>query len=88
MLIITFPDPETRKDAIEFLLGRFSATILRSGEVIIPENAVKSLAGRNLVFTVKGTVDEAEVASLRIAAAKSVQRRRTRTKGPAGRSRR
>jgi hypothetical protein len=84
MVIVTFSDPETRKEALEFLLGRYSATILKSGEVIIPENAVKSLAGRNLVFTVKGKVDEAEVASLRIAAAKSVQRRRRRAKGLAG----
>ena len=84
MVIITFPDPETRKEALEFLLGRFAGTILKSGEVIIPENALKSLAGQNLVFTVKGKVDEAEVASLRIAAAKSVQRRRRRAKGVAG----
>ena len=84
MVIITFPDPETRKEALEFLIGRFSATILKSGEVIIPENALKSLAGQDLVFTVKGNVDEAEVASLRIAAAKSVQRRRRRAKDLAG----
>ena len=84
MVTITFPDPATRKEALAFLLGRFSATILKSGEVIIPENAVASLAGQNLVFTVKGKVDEAQVASLRIAAAKSVQRRRRRAKGLAG----
>jgi hypothetical protein len=81
MLIITFPDPETRKEALEFLLGRYAATILNSGEVIIPENAVKPLAGQNLVFTVKGKIDEAQVTSLRIAAAKSVRRRRRRAKG-------
>jgi hypothetical protein len=84
MLIITFPDLETRKEALEFLLGRYATTILKSGEVIIPENAVMSLAGQNLVFTVKGKVDEAQVASLRIAAAESVQRRRRRAKGLAG----
>ena len=84
MVIITFPDPETRKVALEILIGRFAGTILKSGEVIIPENALKLLAGQNLVFTVKGKVDEAQVASLRIAAAKSVQRRRRRAKGLAG----
>lgn len=84
MVIVTFPDPETRKNALAFLLGRFSATILKSGEVIVPENAVKSLAGQDLEFAVKGKADEAEVASLRIAAAKAVQRRRRRAKGVAG----
>jgi hypothetical protein len=84
MLIVTFPDRETRKEALEFLLGRCATTILKSGEVIIPENAVMPLAGQNLVFTVKGKVDEAQVASLRIAAAESVQRRRRRAKGLAG----
>ena len=83
MVIVTFPDPKTRQEALEFLLGRVSGTILKSGEVIIPENALKSLAGQNLVFTVKAKVDEAQVA-LRIAAAKSVQRRRRRAKGLAG----
>ena len=38
MVIITFPDAETRKEALEFLLGRFAATILKSGEVITPED--------------------------------------------------
>ncbi len=70
MVIITFPDPETRKHALVYLLGRYSSTLLKSGEVIVPENALKPLALQDLVFTVKGKVNEEQVASLRIAAAK------------------
>ena len=75
MVIITFPDLETRKQALVYLLGCYSGTLLKSGEVIVPENALKPLALQNLVFTVKGKVDEEQVASLRIAAAKTVQQR-------------
>jgi hypothetical protein len=71
MVIISFPDPETRKRALVYLLGRYSGTLLKSGEVIVPENALKPLALQDLVFTVKGKVEEEQVASLRIAAAKS-----------------
>jgi hypothetical protein len=86
MVIISFPDPETRKRALVYLLGRYSGTLLKSSEVIVPENALKPLALQDLVFTVKGKVDEEQVASLRIAAAKTVQQRKRRAKGMAGRS--
>jgi hypothetical protein len=86
MVIITFPNPETRKQALVYLLGRYSGTLLKSGEVIVPENALKPLALQDLVFTVKGKANEEQVASLRVAAAKTVQQRKRRAKGMAGRS--
>jgi|GEM_PF-372533 len=87
MVIITFPDRETQKEALGFLLGRFSGTVLKSGEHIVPEAALKALAEQNFVFTVRGKADEKQVAALRSAAASSLQRRSPRAKRLAGRSR-
>jgi hypothetical protein len=74
MVTITFPDRETQKRALGFLLGRFSGRVLRSGEHIVPEAALAALARENIPFTVKGmTTYEEELAALRGDAASSVQ---------------
>lgn len=74
MVIITFPDKETQKKAIGFLLGRFSGTVLKTGEHIVPEAALEALAERGLEFTVKGKASyEQHIAALRSAASTSVQ---------------
>src|SRR4029077_17309261 len=54
MVTITFPDRETEKRALAFLLGRFSGRILRSGEHIVPEAALEALADQEIPFNVKG----------------------------------
>jgi hypothetical protein len=87
MVIITFPDKETQKKALGFLLGRFSGTVLKSGEHIVPEEALAALADQNLIFTVRGKADAQKVATLRSAAIASVQRRQARAKRVAGKSR-
>ena len=74
MVIITFPDETTEKKAIGFLLGRFSGTVLKSGEHILPETAMSALARQNIPFTVHGKASyEKQVAALRSAASGSVQ---------------
>jgi hypothetical protein len=50
MVTITFPDRETEKQALAYLLGRFSGRVLRCGEHLVPE----ALADQNIPFTVKG----------------------------------
>lgn len=73
MVVITFPDKETQKKALGFLLGRFSGTVLKSGEHIVPEAALEALAQRNFEFTVKGKASyEQHLAALRSAASPSV----------------
>lgn len=52
MVTITFPDRETEKRALAFLLGRFSGRVLRSGEHIVPEAALEALADQNIPFSV------------------------------------
>jgi hypothetical protein len=74
MVVITFPDAETQKKALGFLLGRFSGKVLKSGEHIVPESALEALAERNLGFTVVGKASyEKQIAALRTTASGQVQ---------------
>jgi hypothetical protein len=66
MVTIVFPDRATEKRALAFLLGRFSGRVLRSGEHLVPEAALKALADQNMSFTVKGkTTYEQQMAAVR-----------------------
>ena len=74
MVTITFPDRETEKRALAFLLGRFSGHVLSTGEHLIPEAALEALADQNIPFTVKGkTTYEEQVAAIRGLTAPPVQ---------------
>jgi len=74
MVIITCPDRETQEKAVGFLLGRFSAKVLKNGEHIVPESALEALAQRGLQFTVHGKASyEKQIAALRTAAPGSIQ---------------
>lgn len=74
MVVITFPDRETQKKALGFLLGRFSGKVLKNGEHLVPEAALAALAEQNLSFTVHGKASyEKQVAALRSAASGTVQ---------------
>lgn len=74
MVVITFPDAETQKKAVGFLLGRFSGKVLKTGEHIVPESALAALAERDITFTVHGKASyEKQVAALRSAASGAVE---------------
>jgi hypothetical protein len=74
MVTITFPDRETEKRALAFLIGRFSGRANRSGEHFVPEAALEALAEQNIPFTVKGkTTYEQQVAAVRGDASTPVQ---------------
>jgi hypothetical protein len=76
MVTIKFADRTTEKQALSFLLGRFSGKVLRSGEHIVPEAALEMLAAQNISFTVIGKATyEQQVAKVRSAAPASIQRR-------------
>lgn len=57
MVTITFPDRETEKRALAFLLGRFSGRVLRSGQHVVPEAAVEALADQDIPFSVKDSTE-------------------------------
>ena len=66
MITITFPNRETEKRAVGFLLGRFSGRVMKSGEHIVPEAALEALADQGIPFTVQGKATyEQQVAALR-----------------------
>ena len=74
MVTITFPDRETEKRALAFLLGRYSGRVLRTGEHLVPEAALEALADANIPFTVKGKATyEQQLAAIRGAAPATVQ---------------
>ncbi len=74
MIAITFPDRDTEKRALGFLLGRFSGRVLRSGEHLVPEAALEALADANIPFTVKGKATyEQQLAAFRDPAATPIQ---------------
>ena len=74
MVTITFPDRQTERRALAFLLGRFSGRVLKSGEHLVPEAALEALADQNIVFTVMGkTTYEQQIAAIRGAASPPVQ---------------
>jgi len=74
MVTITFPNRDTEKRALAYLLGRFSGRVLRSGEHLVPEAALEALADQNIPFTVKGkTSYEQQVAAIRGSAPAPVQ---------------
>lgn len=66
MITITFPDRDTEKRALGFLLGRFSGRVLKSGEHLVPEAALEALADQNIPFTVQGkSTYEQQIAAFR-----------------------
>jgi hypothetical protein len=74
MVTITFPDRDTEKRALAYLLGRFSGRVVRSGEHLVPEAALEALADQNIPFTVRGkTSYEQQVAAIRGSAPAPVQ---------------
>jgi hypothetical protein len=54
LITISFPDRDTEKRALAFLLGRFSGRVLKTGEHLVPEAAPKELAEQSIPFAVKG----------------------------------
>ena len=71
---ITFPNRETEKQALAFLIGRFSGRVLQSGEHLVPEAALEALAQQGVSFTVNGKATyEQQVAAIRGSATSPIQ---------------
>ena len=58
MVVIKFPDLETEKEALGFLVAHFSGHALETGEHIVPEEALAALAQENIPFTVTSSETE------------------------------
>ncbi len=54
MITIAFPDRETEKRALAFLIGRFSGRVLRTGKHLVSKAALEALADQNIPFAIEG----------------------------------
>jgi hypothetical protein len=54
MVLIRFPDIDAKKRALGFLPGRFSCTSYRTGEMLVPHEALAALAMAGILFSVEG----------------------------------
>jgi hypothetical protein len=54
MILIRFPNPETKQAAIGKLAGRFNFKSWATGEMLVPEESLAYLAVEGIVFTSEG----------------------------------
>ena len=54
MILIRFPNAESKRAALSGLVGRFNFKSWASGEMLVPEDALPFLAVQGVVFTVEG----------------------------------
>ena len=54
MILIRFPNLESKRSALAQLAGRFSFKSWASGDMLVPEEALPFLAVQGISFTVEG----------------------------------
>ncbi len=72
MIVVRFPNESVRKEALGFLIGRFSGHSWVTGEVAVPEDALAPMASEGISFSVEGPLTHEQILSLRTAAAPAV----------------
>jgi hypothetical protein len=72
MIIIRFPDDQAKRRALGFLPGRYSFKSWASGEMMVPEEALASLANEGISFIAEGPATYDRFAPLRDPAAVAV----------------
>lgn len=74
MILIRFPDHESKRRALGSLSGRFPFKSWATGEMIVPESALAFLAVEGITFNVEGPATyEQNTPAVRSPAAPSVQ---------------
>ena len=74
MILIRFPDPNAKRQALGKLPGRFPFKTWATGEMMVPEDALAYLAVEGVSFTVEGPASyERSVSPVRAAPALAVQ---------------
>jgi hypothetical protein len=74
MILIRFPDMESKRKALARLAGRFPFTTWKSGELLVPAAALSELALEGISYTVEGPADyERSVPAIRSADPTAVQ---------------
>ena len=65
VVLIRFPDAESKRRALEAVIGDFSFKSWSSGEMLIPEEALQRLTHEDIPFTFEGSAAYEKLASLR-----------------------
>jgi len=73
MVIIRFADQESKRKALGFVARRFPGKNWATGEVMVPEAALASLASEGFQFTVEGPATYERLTSLGDIPATAVQ---------------
>jgi hypothetical protein len=73
MVIIRFADQESKRKALGFVARRFPGKSWATGEVMVPEAALASLASEGFQFTVEGPATYERLTSLRDTPTTAVQ---------------
>lgn len=72
MIIIRFPDEESKRRALGCLPGRYPGKSWATGEMMVPEEALGFLAREGVRFMVEGPATYEQIASLQNPAAAEV----------------
>jgi hypothetical protein len=72
MILIRFPNEGAKDHALELLLGEYPFKSWRSGELLLPEDALPLLARENVPFTFEGIEGYERISALRDPAAAPV----------------
>jgi hypothetical protein len=54
MILVRFPDTDSKRTALAQLAGRFNFKSWATGEMLVPEDALAFLAVQGIPFTVEG----------------------------------
>ena len=54
MVLIHFPNVESKRRALGFMAGRFSFKSWATGEMVVPDSALAYLANEGIPFVVEG----------------------------------
>jgi hypothetical protein len=73
MILIRFTDADSKRRALEALVGEFPFRRWSSGEMLVPEEALPRLAREDIPFTFEGSAAYEKLATLRDPAAPALQ---------------
>jgi hypothetical protein len=72
MVLIRFLDSDTKRRALETLVGEFPFKTWSSGEMLVPEDALPRLAREDIPFNFEGSAAYGKVGTLRDTPASAV----------------
>ena len=61
MILIRFSDAQMEKRGLGYLAGRFGGKSWKSGETLVPEEALSHLAAAEITFSVEGHLNYEKV---------------------------